>query len=268
MSQIIDTHTHFCTAADNPVSPEALLTAMEQAGISYALLSNLAGCELDSWHRTRPEAADQVTSNRATAEAVAARPDKFGGIFWIKPAETATASEAMELLQSNTDRFFAVKFHPYYSAIRVTDPCCTPWFELAQKLHLPVVVHTDWDDWSNPAYAALRAAEFPDLPIVMVHMGLWEGQEQALRLLREHPNLYGDLTWLRKKAVRQVLNEADPSRILFGSDALIAGPDSYRRGLAAIGEISALPEAAQHAILYSNAVRLFHLPATRDGNRT
>lgn len=262
MSQIVDTHTHFCSSPDNYIPASALLEAMKQNGISYALTANLAGCEYDSWHRPRAGALDQITNNNCTADAVEAAPGNLGGLFWVKPGESQNRTAAMELLKRRRNCFFALKFHPYYSATKVTDPLCTPWFDFAVLHRLPVVIHTDWDEWSNPQYAAERAAQYPQLPIVMIHTGLWGGPEQALGLMQQHPNLYGDLTWLRRKAVRKILGEGDTARIMFGSDALIAGEQSYNRAMSALSEINRLSEEKREAVLNKTARRVFKLPDT------
>ncbi len=146
-----------------------------------------------------------------------------------------------------------------------------PVYEAAEKLKLPILFHTGLfrpapSDKANrrAAVSNMRplcmdriARSFPDLRIVMAHMGTTLFRHEAAQLLRLHPNLYADLagsgSWMavQPRELAELLGhplmEVDASfagfkKLVLGSDAYIkpsapmpAAQEWYLRNLQRVG---------------------------------
>jgi predicted TIM-barrel fold metal-dependent hydrolase len=156
-----------------------------------------------------------------------------------------------------------------------------PIYEEAEKLKMPIVFHTGRYR-ANPGDQLLRrpsirnmqpltldrvARSFPDLKIIMAHLGTSLFRREAADLLRLHPNLYADLagsgSWkaLSPDELAQILKPPVPGggsefryfeQLLLGSDAYISMPHlmeesqgCYENLLANIG----VPEPIQIKIM-------------------
>ena len=111
----------------------------------------------------------------------------------------------------------------------------------AAELGVPVTIHTGGDSWNQQTKAfyekiAEMAKRYPDLPIIMEHMGYRYSADLAIEQARRYPNLYLGTTIpaaaepiLVKKAVQEVGAE----KVVFGSNAPFAvaslGVEGIRR---------------------------------------
>ena len=109
-----------------------------------------------------------------------------------------------------------------------------PYYELCMDLGIPVLIHQGFSPrhkhikYAQPVYVDTIAADFPDLKIILAHVGFpW--QNEALTVASKNPNVSVDVSgWQVYGAtvplkVYQMLADAKimrvfPNRILFGSD--------------------------------------------------
>jgi predicted TIM-barrel fold metal-dependent hydrolase len=125
-----------------------------------------------------------------------------------------------------------LKLHPT-AGFYPDDPKCYPLYRKAQELGVPVLFHTGTQPgpmkakFSRPVFVDSVAADFPDLKIVMAHVGhCW--WEEALALAGTKWNLYVDFSgWQRVfilhpekfyTMLRAALDEIGPWRVMFGTD--------------------------------------------------
>ncbi len=135
-----------------------------------------------------------------------------------------------------------------------------PFYEEAEKLNLPILFHTgDYRPHETdrqfrrpflrnmlPLTLDRIARSFPELPIVMAHLGTTYYRTEAAELIKTHANLYADLggcgSWLALSAeeLRDLLchrlYKRDASgkyfgKLVFGSDCYITRPDVQTRAL-------------------------------------
>ncbi len=125
-----------------------------------------------------------------------------------------------------------LKLHPT-AGFYPDDPVCYPLYEKALELGVPVLFHTGTQPapmkakYSRPIFVDSVAADFPDLKIVMAHVGHCWWQE-ALALAGSKWNLYVDFSgWQRTfihepenvyEMLRHALNEIGPWRVMYGTD--------------------------------------------------
>ena len=120
------------------------------------------------------------------------------------------------------------------------DPDYFPYYERAEKLGMPILFHVggspywstekvridpakrEWSKYMMPITLDGVAKTFPDLPIIMAHLGggTW-GYDLAFYLTRGHPNMYlelscseGQLDKVKEAARSPVLAK----KLLFGTD--------------------------------------------------
>ncbi|MGY5876681.1 MAG: amidohydrolase family protein [Candidatus Thorarchaeota archaeon] len=109
-----------------------------------------------------------------------------------------------------------------------------PYYELATELKIPVVIHTGFTSrfkhvkYARPVYVDRVAADFPNLKIVLAHVGVpWV--DEALMVSAKNPNVYVDVSgWqvfarmLPMKLYRMIAEAkftgVFPNRTIWGSD--------------------------------------------------
>lgn len=270
---IIDTHVHtgLFEAPDRTVNmtEETILEAMKLYNIDYAVVSD-AALEYDcEWNPIPMEKQiSQEESFRRSIVFARTYPEKIGIMPWVKPA-TETADEAFEeLLKNNLDIVLGIKVHPFHSKIAFDSERVEPYIKLAQKYHLPMVSHTADCDEASPMRVYHMAKKYPDVDFVMVHMGLGTDNQEAIQLLGELPNLYGDTTWVPLESTLQIVKQYGSKKLMFGSDTPIDGLHTYHHNDK--GELSLYqqyfnelePEIGKDAyedIMYKNAIRIFNI---------
>lgn len=109
-----------------------------------------------------------------------------------------------------------------------------PYYNLCVDLNIPIIIHQGFTPrhkhvkYARPAYVDRVAADFPELKIVLAHVGFpW--QDEALMIASKNPNISVDVSGWQVFAssvplkVHQMVADAKlmrvfPNRMLFGSD--------------------------------------------------
>ncbi|MGQ4912444.1 MAG: amidohydrolase family protein [Candidatus Thorarchaeota archaeon] len=109
-----------------------------------------------------------------------------------------------------------------------------PYYQLCLDLKVPIVVHTGFTSrfkhvkYARPVYVDKVAADFPELKIVLAHVGTpWH--DEAIMVAAKNPNVSVDVSGWQHFAARlpmrvyEMIAEAKlarvfPNRMLFGSD--------------------------------------------------
>lgn len=129
--------------------------------------------------------------------------------------------------------FAGAKIHPSVMKIVVNDKKNDPYYKTAQELGIPIVFHTGVHGWHLKNYRPLLiddvAQRFPDLKIIMAHIGGTAFFSEALGVLQNNKNVYGELTSTRKircgfswylsdEFIRILLASVGPDRLIYGTD--------------------------------------------------
>lgn len=262
---IIDCHTHIGKILTFDMPETMLLKSMDKYHIDYALVSNIEGSEVDG--NQRPIPPDQQFSQRAvnakTLAVVRAHPDRLGALLWIKPVTEGCTVEFVEMVAANRDLIFGIKVHPYLANLPFNSYEIERYVQLAKQLDLAVVTHTATDANSSPRLVSEVARKYPSVNFVLYHMGMTEDSREAISLIAEHPNLYGDCCWVPPRNVLEAIQTCGSDRMLFGTDNPINGPETYddrayyRPYLDGLG--GDLPPADFENFMFKNAVRVFKL---------
>jgi predicted TIM-barrel fold metal-dependent hydrolase len=182
-------------------------------------------------------------------------PVRFAAAAWAVPDDQALAALV------DTHDFRAIKIHPSFCRVPVTDAAWAPSLEVARSRRLPVVVHCGrWQEMAGYGLLLKAAETWPDVDFVMAHMG-GDSPSLVLGAARETVGRGFENVYFGTESIREywILAEAigivGADRVLFGSDHNLNPPAAFRAVIDAIG----LSAADRRLVLGENAVRLFGL---------
>ncbi len=216
---IIDIHTHYGVIEGGYQMPlDMQLSAMEEYGIDYALISNI---ECGILH-------EGIEGNRKLLQMVRQHSNRLGGMLWCCENLTAPQKEEFEQMYlENTDLIKGLKIHADIANCRADDICFGFFYQFARKYHLPVLFHTQDSPFSKVEYVANVAKKFPDVKLILGHMGLGSDGEEALEALQNHENLYGDTAWVKAEVLEKAKKTGVFHKMMFGTDSPISGKHCY-----------------------------------------
>lgn len=268
---LIDTHVHIGgEAVGFHMTEEMLLEMMEKYQIGYVIVSNGDAGEMGHNQQLLPSKLQISQEDALQRTLLFARknPKKIGLAVWVKPYLQGKTEELEKMIKENLDMIHAIKLHPFHSNTAPTDKKAIPYLELAEQYHLAVVSHTGGCEAADPVHLYEAAKLFPNVPFVMVHMGLGTDNRNALDLLGKQENLYGDTTWVPMSTTLEAIKRYGSKKMLFGSDGPIDGVDTYLcnpKGERSIYQdyLHLLPQKISREsyedLMYRNAVRIFGL---------
>ena len=252
---------------------DRLKLEMDPANIEFAFgMGSLGGPKDDPLGIARTlELAESVPGLRAIGVADPRRTEP----------EHLKAVEAQ--IDRHRDKIVAFKAYLGYLHFGPEDPNYVPYYALAARYHLPVILHTG-DNWSTTAkvkYAhPLRmdevAVDHPEVRFVLAHFGNpW--LIDAAEVVFKNPNVWADLSGLfvgNDEAIQDLLDAAkvpdstaglavsdlkkamgyvgDYGRFLYGSDWPLAPMGSYRRLIESL-----IPKEHHQQVFRTNAEHVF-----------
>jgi predicted TIM-barrel fold metal-dependent hydrolase len=297
--RVVDLHTHTYPRAEigrqamagEGWSPYAgtlpeLREAMARGGIGAAVMANLtpiaemrdaalarlpaaAPAEREAARARLGEelAARLVRRNRWTLEAAAADP-ALVPFVGVDPSVMSPGALRDELEACVAGGARGLKLHPIVQRLDPAAAALWPVYELCQEAGLPVLFHSGflgrspWNDLARPrAFADLLEA-FPNLRVVLAHLGRGHFQE-AVELAARFPRVVFDtcavitaapVPWrLADDEAVALLRRLGIERVCFGSDYPWFDPAADAARLATLAGLSTAERAA---ILGENANRL------------
>ena len=166
-----------------------------------------------------------------------------------------------------------------YEGLSPSDSGFEPYWDLAERLDIPVGVHTglSFPGITQMGYPNFRVAlgnpihfegmlnRHPKLRVYLMHAG-WPFLAETIGILSIYPQVYVDIgviNWIRPRAefygyLKELMLAGFEDRIMFGSDQM-AWPDAIGLGIDAIESAEFLTEQQKRDILYNNAARFLKL---------
>lgn len=266
---IIDSHTHIGTirycVGKNKVSnlpKQDLIIALRKYSIDFALVSSIEGAEFNSEMQlaSMEHQVPQLQSMNQLIDFIKSNESKVKALLWVKPFTEKCNDELDHFIAANIKHIAGLKMHPTLSNLKFTDDKFYPYIKLAKKYHLPIQVHTENDGKSDVKFVCKVAQEFKDINFIMVHMGLDTDNKEAIAIIKRNENIYGDICLVENKNVIKVIDECGSKKILFGTDAIVEGIDSYKRYLPILRDIKDNFEKKDvDNILYKNCTQIYNL---------
>jgi predicted TIM-barrel fold metal-dependent hydrolase len=215
-------------------------------------------------------------TNNTTAEFVRAHPDKLLGFLGVHPH----APDALEEIERATQDLglVGIKLGPNYQNFDPLGPEAFEVYARAQELKLPILFHQGTSpvrfadlDYAHPRHMDRIATAFPDLKVVMAHVGHpW--QIDCIVVIRKHPNVYTDISanfyrpWSYYNELRLATEWAVLDKLLLGSDFPVATPQETIDSLSTVNDIiqgtnlPPVPLDELEKIIERNSLELLGLP--------
>jgi predicted TIM-barrel fold metal-dependent hydrolase len=206
---IIDFHCQVGPSRDfkGTITPRSIVERMDRRKIDKAVLF-----PSESNKKLRPY--------EDVLQALKEFPDRFYGFFGANPRE----EDVCEMLQMVVEKygFKGVRLHPTFSGVVADDEDWVyPIAEMARKLKVCMMVHSDTSILASPWQVGMLAMDFPGVPVVMAHMGFVDiiSNDGAIEMARRVPNLYLETSGVSAEdKVAQAVREAGAAKVLYGSD--------------------------------------------------
>lgn len=218
---------------------------------------------------------DPARVNDSTAEFVAAAPERRIGFMSVDPL----APDALDEIVRCTDDLGlqGIKLAPNYQDFDPFDKRARAVFRHAERSGLPVIMHQGASPvrtaplrYAHPLLADELAIEFPELRLILAHMGHpW--QPDAAVVIRKHPHLYADVSalfvrpWGFYQAMVAAMEWGVLDKLLFASDFPISTPAETLAGLRAVNApvegtgLPRIPDDAIEGIIHRDSLALLGL---------
>jgi len=235
---VIDAHAHL---GDFPLFGESLdiaglLRIMGEYNIELSVVSSLP--------------------NELTLEAVRRYPDRIAGLVRVNPLD----ENAVELIDRAIDDwgFRGVKMNPLFNNFLPDSEAVNPVMEAARRHRVPVLIHCGHPPWSLPWSFERLADRFPDVTIVMAHMG--HGHivyiNGALDVAEDHDNIAVDTAGMTMHSkIREAVERLGDDRAMYGSDMPLGHPAWEIPKV----KVSGLGRERLRKVLHDNAIEIYKL---------
>lgn len=243
---IVDCHTHWGTVWEDrdQTDPSRWLEILDFHGIDQAFLLghyNLQRCD------------QAVADNDRLARIRDLHPERIVpfGTVWPQTGDDAVAEARRCLVDLGMP---GLKFHPWLQGFSTADPVFAEVCALAEELRAPIIFHDGTPCYSMPEQIGGLARRFPGTRFVLGHSGLlwhWRGALAAMR----QPNVWACLCGPHMRGLEVFCREADPERLLCGTDFGFGFSDPIHYRLALIREAQ-IDDDLRQRILGTNPARL------------
>jgi hypothetical protein len=192
--------------------------------------------------------------NELVRKAVKAYPDRLVGCVWPDPHDPRSAKLVRKAL--STWGFKGVKLHPLFGAYLPNDDIVHPIMEEARRAKMPVLIHSGHAPFSLPWSIGELAEVFPDVTIVMLHMGGGNGIyiQAAIDTAKRYGNIMLETSHMTMYTkVKEAVKKIGEERVMYGSDYPFGDAAIEVRRITAAG----LTKSQLERVFYANAKRLF-----------
>lgn len=220
-------------------------------------------------------ASGYVVPNEYVAGYVAQHPDRLLGFASVDP----TRPDALDRLHHAVEDLGLVglKLGPVYQHVDPRDERTIALLREAVRLDLPVLCHQGTTFVRTAPLAFARpylldevATRLPDLRLCIAHLGHpW--CEEAMAVIRKHPNLYADVSALQTRPLQLYLALTAAAeyrvldKLLFGSDFPFGSAELMAGAMRAVNRVTEgtglppVPQDAVEAILERDGLSLLGL---------
>ena len=227
---MIDSHCHLGIGTRKRATVDELLREMDAADVARAVI-----CTVDQFLAVRNR-----QGNDEVIAAVKKWPDRFWGLAAANPW---FAQQAVEELQRCLEAgLVGLKINSHLQGFVLSDPLVHPLVRTCRRHGGAIYAHTGTPITAEPFQLAELARTFPDVPMVMGHMGFADFWYDAVPAALQSDNVYLETSLIDVMNIANAVEKVGPRRILFGSDfpemdlslevektAMIDVPDQHRR---------------------------------------
>ena len=216
---------------------EAMLASMDEAGVDLAV-----GCSLG-----------QMIDNGYVAEVMRAYPERIVGFGQVNPRLPDAVDEVGRLAGAGLR---GLKLHPTMHGYHFADHgLLDPIFAACRENGLVVLVNALDDPFCAPLAVEEISRGFPDVPLLLAHMGTVWNVMEALLVAERNDHVYLETSSTQLLEVRMAYARLGPARLVMGTDWPGSEFALERQKIA-----RAIPDAADRALVEGgNLARLLGL---------
>jgi len=235
-SSVIDAHTHvgtFGSWAQVACTAEQLLQEMDQFNVEQAILF--------------------APDNNLVKQTVANYPNRLVGYVWPNPNDPTSVDLVKKAIREWG--FRGIKLHPLIHAFLPTDSSVLPIMDVARTLRIPVAIHSGHAPFSLPWSIGELAEIYPDVRIVMLHMGHGHGVyiQAAIRTAKKYDNIILETSGMPMHTkIREAVDTIGERRVVYGSDIPFHHTSVEMQRI----KMAGLTERELRLVLYENAKTL------------
>ena len=237
----MDAHCHigyFGGWANVGITAEELITLNRGFGVTHSIVFALP--------------------NDLSAEAAKKHPKEVSSYVWLNPFDGDKAvNELRVAVRERGCR--GVKLHPLFQAFIADDPIVYPIMDEARRLKVPVAIHSGHPPFSLPWSIGELAEVYPDVTIVMLHMGHGHGLyiRAAIRTAKKYSNIVLETSGMPMHTkIKEAMDTVGDDRVIYGSDIPFHHPSVELQRI----KIAGLNEDQVRKILHDNAIEKLRLP--------
>lgn len=238
----IDAHSHignFGGWAKVSINTEELIDQMNEYDVEKTVL-----CSTDTF------------DNDNVADAFKKYPDRFLPLVFTNPFEENCVKNIHHYV--NNEGFIGIKLHPLAHAYVADAEELDPVMETAEELNIPVFIHSGHPPFSLPWSIGLLAERFPNVKVVMIHMGHGHGVyiDASLKMAKRYDNIYLEMSGMPMNSkIKEAYDEVGKDRIMFGIDAPFHHPTIEIQKVLTSG----LDDKGLEDVFYNNIANLINL---------
>jgi len=238
----IDAHSHignFGGWAEVSIDAEELVKLMDEYEIEKTIL-----CGTD------------IHDNDEVYEAFKKYPDRIIPLVFVNPYEKDVVKKIYQYIKEK--EFVGIKLHPLMHSYVADADELDPVMQAAEDLGVPVFIHCGHPPYSLPWSIGLLAERFPNVKVIMIHMGHGHGVyiDGSLKMAMRYPNIYLEMSGMPMSTkIRQAYEQVGKDRIMFGIDAPFHHPTVEIQKVLTSG----LDEKGLEDVFYNNAAKLMNL---------
>ena len=236
---IIDCHAFLGREDHLELGADALLRRMDAHGIETAIV--------------RPMGAELIVRNREGNDRVLGSGERIRGLASVNPWWGADG--IAELRRCRDLGAVGLYLSPSRQGFFPTDPLVVPLLELAAEFRWPVMFQTGAFVYADLLAVLELTRSFPGVNFIAGFGGFADMWFELPGVFEDAPNLYLDTSMTWAEAIRGIIEQNGPSRVLYGS----AEPrNRYAVSLGNFRRLELEPGALQ-AVMHDNAMRVFRL---------
>lgn len=232
---------------------EKTLEAMDRYNIVKGFLSGVDWSTVQKWTKAAP------------------------GHFIASPFILQTGSSNLERLrlEYESERFGGMgEIGTQLNGVPPNDPSLEPYFQMAEELDLPVLIHTLGIGPYMPQFSSAAGSPMlledvlvrhPKLRLFVENAG-YPYRDEMIAMMYQYPQLHADvstITWVIPRTafydyLEALVRAGLGKRLMFGSDQMV-WPEKIGAAVKAIEEAPFLTDKQKRDIFYNNAVRFLRL---------